>query len=107
MRQEWRYLSQTGQPKCIHYPDNLSFSPRYGGNLNTAKEDFGLATIGGQEDKKVISFGGNGFDYLSSVEEWDEDTEEWKLAPYSLEESKDGFASLAVPPEMVCPQTTD
>ena len=64
--------------------------PRYGGNLNTARENFGLATIGGQEDKKVISFGGNGFDYLSSVEEWDEDTEEWKLAPYSLEESKDG-----------------
>lgn len=74
-------------------------TPRYGGNLNTARGVFGLATIGGHY-KKSISFGGYG---ISSVEEWDEDTEEWKLAPYTLEEGKYQFASLAVPPQMVCP----
>ena len=77
--------------------------PRYGGNLNTARSGFGLATIGGHY-KKTISFGGyDGGILLSTVEEWDEDTEEWKLAPYSLEEGKGDFASLAVPPQMVCP----
>ena len=77
--------------------------PRYGGNLNTARREFGLATIGGHY-KKAISFGGYyGSNDLSTVEEWDEDTEEWKLAPYSLEEGKGDFASLAVPPQMVCP----
>ena len=76
--------------------------PRYGGNLNTARRYFGLATIGGHY-KKAISFGGEGSRYLNSVEEWDEDTEQWKLAPYSLEEGKRSFASLAVPPQMVCP----
>ena len=80
--------------------------PRYGGNLNPARYEFGLATIGGHY-KRVISFGGytgwDGSSYLSTVEEWNEDTEEWKLAPYSLEEGKTEFASLAVPPQMVCP----
>ena len=78
-------------------------TPRYGGNLNTARYYFGLATIGGHY-KKAISFGGfDGFNSVSTVEEWDEDTEEWKLAPYSLGEEKHHFASLAVPPQMVCP----
>merc|ERR1712037_769475 len=81
--------------------------PRYGGNLNVTRKDFGLATIGGHY-KKAISFGGNNDDgSLSSVEEWDEDTEEWKSTLYALEEGKSDFASLAVPPQMVCPQTTD
>ena len=82
--------------------------PRYGGNLNVARRDFGLATIGGHY-KKAKSFGGRNYEdfSISSVEEWDEDTEEWKLALYSLEEGKSRFASLAVPPQMVCPQTTD
>jgi len=79
-------------------------TPRYGGSLNSAREHFGLATIGGHY-KKVISFGGydQSSPVQSSVEEWDEDTEEWKLAPYSLEEGKRDFASLAVSPQMVCP----
>merc|ERR1712008_433116 len=77
--------------------------PRYGGNLNTARGNFGLATIGGHY-KKTISFGGydSGSNRVSTVEEWDEDTEQWNLAPYSLEEGKNSFASLAVPPQMVC-----
>ena len=78
-------------------------TPRYGGNLNTARRYFGLATIGGHY-KKSISFGGyDGSNKLSTVEEWDEDTAQWKLAPYSMEEGKYSFASLAVPPQMVCP----
>ena len=91
------YLSST---EVIPLANGIS---RYGGNLNTVRYEFGLATIGGHY-KKAISFGGyDGGILLSTVEEWDEDTEEWKLAPYSLEEGKGDFASLAVPPQMVCP----
>ena len=81
-----------------------SGTPRYGGNLNTARCYFGLAIVGDGHYKKAISFGGrNGSDELSSVEEWDEDTEQWKMAPYSLDVTDYGFASLAVPSQMVCP----
>ena len=94
------YISST---EVIPLANGIS---RYGGNLNTVRHEFGLATIGGHY-KKAISFGGYGSGgsggRLSTVEEWDEDTEEWKLAPYSLEEGKGDFASLAVPPQMVCP----
>lgn len=96
-RGDGNYLSST---EIIPLANGI---PRYGGNLNTDRNSFGLATIGGHY-KKAISFGGyDDSNRFSTVEEWDEDTEEWKLAPYSLEEEKNNFASLAVPPQMVCP----
>ena len=79
-------------------------SPRFGGDLNTARAFFGLATIR-VHHKKAYSFGGedSSFNSLKSVEEWDADTEQWKLATFSLKEGKDVFGFLAVPPQLVCP----
>ena len=79
-------------------------SPRFGGDLNMARAFFGLATIGVQQ-KKAYSFGGWDSSYtdLQSVEEWDADTEQWKLATFSLKEAKWRFGYLAVPPQLVCP----
>ena len=82
-------------------------SPRFGGDLITARAYFGLATIG--VHKKAYSFGGNvsgkrsGHNPLQSVEEWDADTEQWKFANFSLKKIKDTFGYLAVPPHIVCP----
>ena len=78
-------------------------SPRFGGDLNMNRTSFGLAIIGGHH-KKAYSFGGwDSHNYLKSVEEWDANTEQWKLANFSLKEAKDGFGFLAVPPQVVCP----
>ena len=79
-------------------------SPRVGGDLNTARISFGLATIGGHH-KKAYSFGGRDRSAysLKSVEEWDAYTEQWKLATFSLKETKGYFGYLAVPPQLVCP----
>ena len=79
-------------------------SPRFGGDLNTARYSFGLATIG-VHHKKAYSFGGRDRSAysLKSVEEWDAYTEQWKLATFSLKETKGYFGYLAVPPQLVCP----
>ena len=72
---------------------------------------FGLATFGGPNKKAVIFSGLIGkmhTDYQTSVEEWDEDTEKWKLAPYSYRKStfsRKSFGYLSVPPHVVCPST--
>ena len=79
-------------------------SHRFGGDLNTARAFFGLATIGGNH-KKAYSFGGldSSHNSLTSVEEWDANTEQWKLATFSLKEARGVFGYLAVPPQLVCP----
>ena len=79
-------------------------SPRFGGDLSITRAYFGLAKIG-VHHKKAYSFGGwdSSRNSLKSVEEWDADTEQWKLATLSLKEAKSGFGYLAVPPQLVCP----
>jgi N-acetylneuraminic acid mutarotase len=80
-------------------------SPRFGGDLNMYRGDFGLVTIGNHH-KKAYSFGGqetDNYNSLKSVEEWDANTEQWKLATFSLKEAKKLFGYLAVPPQLVCP----
>ena len=92
-------------------------TPRHGGNLSEHRYWFGLATFGGL-NKKAVIFSGQiremytdyqlSVDYQTSVEEWDEGTEKWKLAPYSYREStfrRYSFGYLSVPPHVVCPST--
>ena len=81
-------------------------TPRYSGNLNIERFAFGLTTIGNQF-QKVLAFGGYSFYngknyYYDSVEEWNEDTETWTLAPFSMQEKKSSFGYLTVPQSVVC-----
>ena len=73
--------------------------PRNGGSLNIARSYFGLAAVGGHF-KRILSFGGNSG---NSVEQWNEETEQWKMSPFSLQKSRGGFGSVAVPPSVICP----
>ena len=70
---------------------------RNGGNLNTYRHDFGLVAAGGHF-KRVLAFGGG-----SSIEDWNEETEKWTMAPFSLQESRSMFGYIAVPPSVICP----
>ena len=90
--------------EIISLSDGMS---RFGDNIRTPRVYAGLVSIGGRF-KKVLSFGGYytneyGVDIRQgSIDEWNEDSEEWNLAPYSLNEKKSEFSYLAVPPSMVC-----
>jgi hypothetical protein len=73
---------------------------RNGGNLNTNRYDFGLVAAGGHF-KRILAFGGHSSG--SSIEDWNEETEKWTMAPFSLQESRKMFGYIAVPPSVICP----
>jgi len=41
-------------------------------------------------------------DDFSSIEEWDEETEDWKPSPNTLQKGRNSAAALAVPPSVLC-----
>merc|ERR1712223_1676592 len=75
------------------------------GDLNSERNYFGLVSLGGNM-KKILAIGGRdargGTDH-DSVEEYDENTGQWKNVNMKLSEKKSGFGYLAVPSSAVCP----
>merc|ERR1719266_330248 len=73
------------------------------GDLNSKRFDFGLVSLGGNTTK-ILAIGGHGRStYHDSVEEYDENTGQWKNVNMKLSEKKNDFGYLAVPSSAVCP----
>merc|ERR1712024_38698 len=74
------------------------------GDLNSERDAFGLVSLGGNK-KKILAIGGSGGGRTEhdSVEEYDENTGQWKNVNMKLSEKKDKFGYLAVPSSAVCP----
>ena len=65
-----------------------------------------MVTVGGRHPQ-LLALGGmkrkNWQDTkLDSVEEWDENTEQWKTSPITLRAPMDSMGALAVPPIAIC-----
>merc|ERR1712223_1212503 len=74
------------------------------GDLNSERSNFGLVSLGGGNMKKILAIGGSGFpSNHDSVEEYDENTGQWKNVTMKLSEKKSAFGYLAVPSSAVCP----
>merc|ERR1711899_441925 len=74
------------------------------GDLNSKRSNFGLVSLGGGNMKKILAIGGSGFpSNHDSVEEYDENTGQWKNVTMKLGEKKSAFGYLAVPSSAVCP----
>merc|ERR1712223_27449 len=74
------------------------------GDLNSRRSEFGLVCLGGNTTK-ILAIGGSkgpGIDH-DSVEEYDENTGQWKNANMKLSKEREDFAYLAVPSSAVCP----
>merc|ERR1711902_159465 len=72
------------------------------GDLNSERYDFGLVSLGGNTTK-ILAIGGIGWVDHDSVEEYDENTGQWKNVNMKLSEKKGQFGYLAVPSSAVCP----
>merc|ERR1712038_989041 len=73
------------------------------GDLNSERYDFGLVSLGGNTTK-ILAIGGVGYKVNhDSVEEYDENTGQWKNVNMKLSEKKSKFGYLAVPSSAVCP----
>merc|ERR1712223_586519 len=68
------------------------------GDLNSERDAFGLVSLGGNK-KKILAIGGSGGGRTDhdSVEEYDENTGQWKNVNMKLSEKKGKFGYLAVP----------
>ena len=78
---------------------------RLGGNLVTPRYYHNLATVTTGGLTKTFALGGRSprwLNYISSVEEWDEDNLKWKPAG-NMKEARDEFAAVSVPLSVVCP----
>ena len=75
------------------------------GNLNYGRMWFGMHVVGGRFPR-VLAVGGSGqkagFGGLDSIEEWNDEKEEWTIIPISLEKSRSSFGSLALPESIIC-----
>jgi len=74
---------------------------RAGGDMTTARgEYFRMVVVGG----KVLAVGGDdGHDYLTSVEEWDPEMEEWVArGDLEMRTARYSFGAAAVPNDLVC-----
>ena len=58
----------------------------------------------GGKNGKLLAFGGYAWSQIyDEVEEWDPINEDWKVAPYKLDERRADFATVAIPSNMICP----
>ena len=75
-----------------------------GGDLIIPRHWFHLATIKEGGIQKVFALAGkiDGGQYLSTVEEWVEETSTWKAAD-NLTLSRGLFGTVALPKELLCP----
>merc|ERR1712077_19323 len=73
------------------------------GDLNSERQSLGLVSLGGNTTK-ILAIGGVGYKVNhDSVEEYDENTGQWKNVTMKLSEKKSKFGYLAVPSSAVCP----
>merc|ERR1712223_104583 len=73
------------------------------GDLNSKRYKFGLVSLGGNTTK-ILTIGGKGTGTVhDSVEEYDENTGQWKNVTMKISEKKRDFGYLAVPSSAVCP----
>merc|ERR1712165_460470 len=73
------------------------------GDLNSKRYKFGLVSLGGNTTK-ILAIGGKGTGTVhDSVEEYDENTGQWKNVTMKISEKKRDFGYLAVPSSAVCP----
>ena len=86
----------------VHSVDG-SFTPRMVGNLNTGRDSFRMVTLN-MRWPRLLAIGGLDDDSneLASIEEWDDDNEEWKTIAFTLKEPRSHHMALAVPPHLVC-----
>jgi len=74
-----------------------------GEKMASPRNGFHLATIiSGGEEKMFALAGYDGSTYLNEVEEWVEANSTWKAAN-NLVEKREGFGSVAVPRNLICP----
>ena len=75
-----------------------------GGNLNAPRHWFHLATIREGGVQKIFALAGrtNGFEFISTVEEWVEESSTWKAAD-NLTLSRGLFGTVVLPRELLCP----
>ena len=65
-----------------------------------------MATITRDGEPLILAFGGySGSSTLNSVEKFNPSNNTWTLAPTSMEEARSRFGAVAVPKELVCPNT--
>merc|ERR1719369_1415995 len=76
--------------------------PETGGKLNTARTSLSIVTVGGFY-QRLFAVGGHDYpNDFSTIEEWDEDNEEWKNSPNKLQKGRSSAAAIAVPPSVLC-----
>ena len=81
--------------------DLVTGEQRAGGEMTTARGDyFRMVVVGG----KVLAVGGDdGRDYLTSVEEWDPEMEEWVgRGDLEMRTARYSFGAASVPYDLVC-----
>ena len=79
----------------------------FGGDMNKPRAAFGMALMNG----KVVAFGGETVSPTNysqervetrSLEEWNEDKEQWMTRNDTMEVSRSHFGFVSVPPELAC-----
>ena len=75
-----------------------------GGDMATPRKWFNLATIsrGGGETTFALAGKSSWFDYLNSVEEWEEESSTWKAAG-NLDTARSAFGVVTIPKNIICP----
>ena len=75
---------------------------RTAGDLNTARDSHGMGIVTINGEAKLIVFGGRSRDGLTdSIEEWDDNSETWKMSSLKLSEPKYDFVYCQLPSDMV------
>ena len=83
--------------------------PRFGlgGSLITARHSFGMLAVG-ERFPRLLAFGGlkpelgEDTTSLNSIEEWNDDKEEWLVVPFSMKALRYNFGYLALPQSTIC-----
>ena len=81
--------------------DLVTGEQRAGGDLITPRGDyFRMVAVGG----KVLAIGGDdGKDYLTSVEEWDPETDIWTMREdLEMKTARYSFGAAIVPGDLIC-----
>ena len=74
----------------------------YGGDLNSPRGRFQMATITRNGQQLLLALGGWDGSYLDSVEQFSPISNTWSLAPTGMEEARAAPGAVAVPRDMVC-----
>ena len=80
---------------------------RNGGSMKGPRRNFQLVTLGGGHFQKILAIGG--YNWLLSynydidfIEEWNDDSETWKMNPIKLQKPRHMFGAVVVPKSTIC-----